>query len=280
MEAVMYKTRYEKFDTYENIYRKDISLPCAVFKDVSRKKTGQYNANWHEDPEIQYIVSGSGFVFIDGERFNVEPGDIIIANPNCVHYTGTEDEMKYTALIINSDFVRYADINLSSITYQTLIKSERIERLFSNIVAVYGEEGRVCKKARLQSALLQLLVELTEWYSVNKNIKPSTSTALSQIKKTIVFIRNNFNKKISLDMLSDNVFVDKYTLARNFKSATGQTIIDYINSYRCEQAKILIKNGIPVSEAAQKCGFNNMSFFTKTFKNFTGKLPSEYKTKK
>lgn len=274
----MYSARYEKFDSYDKMYNKDVKMPCAVFKDINRENTGQYAANWHEDPEIQYIVNGTGYVLIDGERINVEPGDIVVVNPNSVHYTGTDNEMKYTAIIIKSEFVKYADIDLSVVAYERLIRCEKLEKLFSNIIAVYDEDGRQCKKARVQSAVLQFLVELTEWHSHNID-SDSSSNPLSQIKETIVYIRNNYNKKISLDMLAKNVFVDKFTLSRNFKKATGQTIVDYINNYRCERAKQLIKNGVPVSEAAIKCGFNNMSFFTKTFKSYTGKLPSEYKSK-
>lgn len=78
-------------------------------------------------------------------------------------------------------------------------------------------------------------------------------------------------------MISKNVYIDKYSLSRNFKSLTGQTVFQYINNYRCSKVTELIINGMPINEAAKMCGFNNMSFFSRTFKKAKGKLPSECK---
>ena len=49
-------------------------------------------------------------------------------------------------------------------------------------------------------------------------------------------------------------------------------ITDYINFYRCTKASAHISEGMSVSAAAEKCGFNNIPFFTKTFKNGKGEI--------
>lgn len=89
----------------------------------------------------------------------------------------------------------------------------------------------------------------------------------------------NFDKKLSLDKISEAVFFDKYALCREFKKYTGQTIIENLNSYRIKNAKELLKDGYTVAEAAYASGFENISFFTKTFKRYAGYLPSHYKSK-
>ena len=71
--------------------------------------------------------------------------------------------------------------------------------------------------------------------------------------------------------------MSKFYLCREFKRATGQTVIEYVNSYRIQKAAQLISGGYTVSEAARACGFENMSFFTKTFKKYLGCLPSSYR---
>lgn len=272
------ETRRESFSHYERIYKKDSRLPCAIFLDLHRTLTEQSSrANWHEDPEFQYIVKGNGYVLIDGERIEVTAGDIVFVNPECVHYTGTETEMQYTAVIIKAEFFRFADIDYNSVVFEKKIRSDRMEQLLSGVLAAYGENGRICRKARLQSALLNLLIELREYHTVSQEHKKIRADVFSQVKNAISYIHSNFSRKITLDMLASEVHFDKFTLSRHFKAITGQTVVEYINNIRCEQAKELIRNGIPVSEAAVRCGFNNMSFFTKTFKEFTGKLPSDYK---
>ena len=99
-----------------------------------------------------------------------------------------------------------------------------------------------------------------------------------RIRVSVAFIQEHYAERITLDDIATILYIDKYNLARKFKEQTGKTIINYTNEIRCDNAKRLILEGIPVHEAARLCGFNNMSFFTKTFKKHTGKTPSAYKS--
>lgn len=91
------------------------------------------------------------------------------------------------------------------------------------------------------------------------------------------YIRGYYNRKLTLDEIAQAIYVDKYALCRDFKRLSGQTIVQYTNSYRCQQAAEHIANGCTVAEAAEQCGFDNISFFIKTFKKYMGMLPSSYK---
>ena len=274
------ETRHEQYKFYATTFNKDATLPCAIFGNVNRTpNTPNLKANWHKELELQYCISGEGYVLIDGERIDVKPGDIVVANSETVHYTGSDSEMVYTAMIINSDFCLYADIDFTSVNFHSKITSERLERLFSDVVAAYGERGRICKRARVQAALLRLLIELREYHVSPDESRKKLSNSYLQVKTAIGYIRENYSEKLSLDILAENAHVDKYSLSRNFKAITGQTVVEYINNHRCDRAKELIRSGLPINEAAIQCGFNNMSFFTKTFKKYSGINPSEYKKK-
>lgn len=101
--------------------------------------------------------------------------------------------------------------------------------------------------------------------------------SLETVRQTINFIRQNYNRTLSLDEISKNVLMDKYSISREFKKITAQTIFQYINNYRCKRAAELILSGKTVQEAAFMCGFHNMSYFTKVFKQYMRELPSKYK---
>jgi two-component system, response regulator YesN len=63
-----------------------------------------------------------------------------------------------------------------------------------------------------------------------------------------------------------------------FKKETGKTINDYLNEYRIEKSKELLKNrGVKLYEVSHNSGYNDVKYFTKTFKKFTGITPSEYR---
>ena len=124
---------------------------------------------------------------------------------------------------------------------------------------------------------MELLIELSQNYSQKPTTNFSKSKAFERVKAAIKFIKNNYNRKILLDEISKSIYVDKYLLSHDFKKITGQTIIEYTNNYRCQQAANLITSGYTISEAATKCGFENLSFFTKTFKKHMGIVPSKLK---
>ncbi len=274
------KPRFDTYDTYAKIYKKDTSMPCVLFPIPSHTKNiTTARANWHEELEIQYIYSGEGCVLIDGEKHEVKAGDMVAINSNCVHLDATDSKLNYMAMIISTDFLRYADIDFSGVSFESVIRDERMEKLFSDVIAACGEQGRVCQRARVQMKLLALVTELYEYHTQKTAEKPKSNHGFETVKAAIAFIREGYSRKLSLDEIAAKVSTDKYNLSRSFKSATGQTVVGYINNYRCDRAKELIRSGAPINEAAIQCGFNNMSFFTKTFRKYTGVNPSEYKKK-
>ena len=131
--------------------------------------------------------------------------------------------------------------------------------------------------ATLNCLLLKLLIEAVDGYSAPRKRETVEKRDLITVKKVLLYIRENYSQKITLDGIAAYALVDKYTLCKIFKKITDQTLFDNINSYRCMKAAEYISEGKSVSEALLLCGFENNSYFTKTFKKYTGALPSEYR---
>jgi len=92
------------------------------------------------------------------------------------------------------------------------------------------------------------------------------------------YIRRNYTSDISTAGIGQAIGVSLYHLCRCFKDVTKVTIISYINLLRCDTAKTLLASGnYSVSEAAFMSGFQNMSYFTKTYKQYKGCIPSKEK---
>ena len=131
--------------------------------------------------------------------------------------------------------------------------------------------------ATLNCLLLKLLIETVDGYSVPRKRETVEKRDLITVKKVLLYIRENYSQKITLDGIAAYALVDKYTLCKIFKKITDQTLFDNINAYRCMKAAEHISDGNSISEAALLCGFENNSYFTKTFKKHMGALPSKYK---
>ena len=92
-----------------------------------------------------------------------------------------------------------------------------------------------------------------------------------------LFIHQNIAQPLSVDEIASHLGICRSHLSREFHKITGMTIIEYINVLRCKEAKRYISEGNGVAAAAIAVGFNNLSYFTRTYKKYIGELPSENK---
>lgn len=101
------------------------------------------------------------------------------------------------------------------------------------------------------------------------------------IRKAIVFIRTNLDQDLSLEAISNAIQLSSYELSRQFKKETGQTITEYINKQRINEAVYMLRNTtISITDIAQFIGFNDPNYFTTVFKKIEGISPSEYRKNK
>lgn len=270
-------TRHDSYEGYKT--NSEISdPPCIIFlKEDRNYSKSKACANWHDDLELQLCSKGSGYIIINGEKYAFKSGDIAVINSDFIHYTGSDEAISFYSVIIDSAFCRAADIDCSSIRFDMFPNDGLISEITDDILKIYYSEHTVCKKAKLQMSVLKLLITLRERHTVSQNTEFKLGMGFEQVKAAVEFIRANYDQRLTLDMIAKNALTDKYRLSHCFKAFTGLTIFQYINDYRCEVAKSLIRNGLMINEAAAQCGFNNASFFTRTFKRYTGKFPSYYK---
>ncbi len=98
------------------------------------------------------------------------------------------------------------------------------------------------------------------------------------VNNTITFIRSNYEKKLTLKLLADEVYVSEWHLSRLIKKYTDKKINDIINEIRVDKAKELLKNPyLKINDIAISTGFNDTPNFSKVFKRQTGITPNEYR---
>ena len=259
-------------------YRNLRSIPFDLRRNIRRTSIHSANpANWHENLEIQFYLKGEGYVILDGKRYEIKEGDIVVANSNSLHFTCSENEIVFSVIIIDYQFCKDIDIDYTTLCFQPIINSSKMFDIYNEISKISDDKDNICRIAILRKLITEMLIELRSKYTDSEISKVSEKASFKLVKDAINYINNNYNHHFTLDDVASYLFVDKYNLARRFKEHTGDTIVKYTNSVRCAKAKRLISEGSTVHEAAHLCGFNNMSFFTKTFKEYIGKNPSAFK---
>ena len=104
-----------------------------------------------------------------------------------------------------------------------------------------------------------------------------SASRLTSIKNVLTYISENYANPISLDALSRIAGMNPKYFCRYFKSMTERTPIDYLNYYRIECAcEMLSTRDISIKETAISCGFNDESYFIKTFHKYKGTTPKQF----
>ncbi len=267
----MKKIRYEEYPRYGD------GVPFVLNIGLKRTlRTNSEEANWHENPEIQICTEGEGWVLLNGEKYPFNKGDIIVANPDRLHYTATDGYLEYSCIIIDNDFLRDSGIDWKKYAVRSRLRDQEIFCAFRKLEEEYKNDS-VLRKTKLCVDVLQITIMLFERYAIKVDSCRETEINSLPVKKAIGYIRENIDKKITLNDLSAAVCFDKYALTRIFKKITGKTIVYYINSLRCKNAAVMLANNASVKEAAINCGFENFSYFVKTFRKHMNELPSDYR---
>lgn len=236
--------------------------------------------HWHENIEILHILKGNGIFYLDAAEYNAKVGDTIIVNSNTLHkITSTDDEIVYYCLIVSIKFLQQFGIDLSEISLQNKIKDENAKLILENLNLLDSEKN-LCYTTEMCGDVLKLVSLLTRKYalSASNEIENRKNNKTDIVKKTISYMKKNYEKDITLADISSCLGFNKSYICRLFKEITGITIVKMLNSIRCKEAKrLIVTDRCNVSEAAQKCGFTNLSYFTKTYKSIMGHLPSQTK---
>jgi len=103
---------------------------------------------------------------------------------------------------------------------------------------------------------------------------------VSQIRPAINYIDANYNKAITLADVAKASHLSVSRLAHIFKDQMGITIIDYLTGVRIERAKqLLLATDQNCTEICFEVGYNNQSYFTRTFKGLVGTTPWQFRAR-
>ena len=260
---------------YEPHIIKDPLIPFFFHTDIEQKNNKCCVLNWHTNIELLYCTDGEGTVICENTKYTFEKGDIFVVNANELHDIISDSEVTYFCLILDKDFCAENGIDTEYLHFTAKIRDEELNRLYEDVAEAYNYFG-VCRATKIRCAVLSLLIKLRTDYTESSIGKlQDKNPGTERIKRAMVYIRQNLSKAFTLEEIADYVGISKFYLTREFKRITGQSVFEYINIIRCKEATRLISEGQTVSAAARSCGFENMSYFSRTYKKCIGSAPSK-----
>ncbi len=156
--------------------------------------------------------------------------------------------------------------------------SQEIQQRLDKILAIRDTPPQECYGQELHIRLLlaELLLTVNACYRAEHQITAVSGSRYRSVYGIISYIHQNYDRELSLDELAGRFYMNKYYLCEVFKQVTGQSPNQYVINCRLMKAKELLIGGYSVENVCSMAGFNNMSHFSRTFKNKVGVNPKQY----
>lgn len=110
------------------------------------------------------------------------------------------------------------------------------------------------------------------------NLYPLCKDKSPCVSRAIEYIEKNYTSEVSIDELCKELNINKCYFCNIFKKETGMTFVNYLNNYKIEKSKNLLKNpNLSLLDIAMAVGFNNQSYYSTVFKKITSQTPLEFR---
>ncbi len=265
--------------------------PFSTYHIENGGQSFQIPVHWHDELEIIYVKSGFLTVNISGENYIGKPGDAFVVSPGNLHFmgsqTGTVDyftflfPLKYIAFRTDDmlDDKLIEPLNSGHLMISPEIKDtvkEQCEQLARVYVAEIDEsESKITGQIRKKIILLQFIHELWKKGFIVEN----DTTGRNTVEKEMVsYIQQNYTGKILLREFGEQFHLSEKYISRYFKEHFHITLSQYVTYLRLEHAKqMLQETDISVTEVAMQSGYQNISYFIRSFKKTYGVSPLKYR---
>lgn len=265
------------------------NFPIAFYHQTPYSPRYHMTYHWHPYYEIIHILSGSFLLTLNNDTNLYHAGDVIFVTDGMLHGGSPQShECVYDCVVFDLQILMkdnhacaktIHDIMEHKIIIHRLLSqhSSRIVSVVNNLTAALSEK-QTGYEFITQSCLYQFIGIILNEHLYEKNVyNEKISYHLNSIKNVLAHISENYYNHISLDSLAKIAGMNPKYFCRYFRNMTGRTPIDYLNYYRIECAcEMLSTKNISIRETAISCGFNDESYFIKTFHKYKGITPKQF----
>lgn len=250
--------------------------------------------HWHDEIEIIYIKKGQGIVTVDFKEYHVSALTLVFILPGQLHSIAQykDESMEYENIIfdhtmlvpkksdsVNEDFLK--PLTQGKITVPTVFS--QVYPYFNDIVAPIDACDEICK-TKPQGYQLYIKSMLYQFFFILDNrcrnlVTPKKDRkTIDKMKIVIKYVENNYANKITIAEIADVIGFSESHFMRYFKETMGTSFIEYLKDYRLTMAaRLLQSSDDAILDISVEVGFDNLSYFNRSFKARYGMTPRQYR---
>lgn len=266
-----------------------ITYPCSIPLDFPNVPL-----HWHDEMELIYIKKGIGTITVDFKSYTVTAGTIALIIPGQLHSIEQheQDRMEYENIIFHPGILisKKTDTSYTELLAPLLSGALSVPLLYTPDTPHYSEIA-ACIDANdeisrtnpagyqfyIKSQLFMLFFILVGKCRLKEPPKKDYKS-LEKMKLILKYIENHYMDKITIADVAGEVELSQSHFMKYFKTTMGTSFIDYLNDYRLTMAqRLLVSSESQILDIAAEVGFENLSYFNRTFKKHFHMTPREYR---
>ncbi|GAB3527650.1 AraC family transcriptional regulator [Pontibacter brevis] len=254
------------------------------------------NLHFHPEVQVMFICEGSGTQFIGDNIGSFSSGDILLLGPNLPHVFRNDKKFyeENSGLSARNISIFFQVESLGE-RFLSLPEVNPIQKLLLSSKRGIRINGETKKKATaLVEQMLYLegferlmqLFNFLHLLSLSKELEllssvgfdgPQNDSDSKKMNDVFNYIMNNFSEEVKLQKAASIANMSTNAFCRYFKQHTRKTFSSFLNEIRIGHAcRLLIEDRWNIRETAFECGFDNISYFNRQFKDITSYTPTEY----
>ncbi len=269
-------------------------FPVACYLDVL--PGDEIPWHWHNELELGLVVNGMAEMELASVKYRLHAGDGFFINSNILHSVSLPDGgfceihsvvfhpravSGSTDNIIWQKYVKPLTENQGSPGFHLTSGTEWHRQALAGIAGIWrlAEQEDYGYEMYIRNELSTMIALFSEHQAVgNKRSFGKEQRDNARIKEMLAFLQANYGKELTIEDIASACSISTSECIRCFRATIGTTPIAYLKSYRLQQAALKLQLSTDkISAVAESCGFQEMSYFAKSFKEVYGCTPSEYR---
>ena len=253
--------------------------------------------HWHHTVEILYISKGTYLMEINLEQYRLQQGDICFLNAEDLHQiaacgSGTcHEAVLFDPRILDfsypdeweeqfiSPFIT-RQRTLSHFLHPTDQSYSVLQPIILKLIEISQKKADGWYSA-CKLLLLQLLNQMDSCHLIltaEDTLSSEDRLKIERYKTLVSYMEQNLSQTVTLEDLAGELSCSVQYMCRLFKEIAGTSPMQYLISRRIEHACILLScTSDPILEISMDCGFPNVSYFIRKFRQLRGCTPNEYR---
>ncbi len=254
--------------------------------------TFKWHYHYHPEYEIVCVFQGSGRRHVGNHLSNYEDGDLVLIGSNLPH-----GGFGYGSLGTHEEIVVQFTEDFLGVNFLEKPEMEAIKKLFERAkqgISFRGDTKNILSEKFRNLLQLSHFERLIELLNILQNLAKSEDYILlnpidirynfsqkdqERLGKVYKYVEENYFQEIDIQRVAKICNLTIPAFCNYFKKNLNQTFTDFTNEYRITQACKMLLEGHEIGDICFGCGFNNVSYFGRVFKQIKGISPSQFRRK-